>query len=121
MYTGATDHFAGAAKTADNAVAVDTWYHLVLQVAFDGTTTSVNLYKDLGSVITYTKAGVYLEDKTSYANAWLLGSSAESSTAISPALGFHGFMYTFKLFNLALDGTGRSAEVETSCSTGCGS
>ena len=86
---------------------------------FNGEGTDVNIYTNASSVLSYNAAEVFVEDKDSYKNAFLMAASTLSSGNVIPENVFHGYMYRFCLwYSVEFSLIDDEVDVVSSC-TGC--
>ena len=119
MYLNADNKFNGDCQTAESAVLANAWYYIVYTFDFDGTNTIVTIYVDSVDIFSYTAQTIYIQDKSSYPNAWLFMSTASSNDEPAPANAWEGFIYRFQLDQYVITPTEIVAGIElvgTNCS-----
>ena len=99
LYTGSTDNFNGSCITTASVVSTQVWVSVSYVFTFNGEGTDVNIYTNASSVLSYNAAEVFLEDKDTYKNAFLMAASTESSGSEIPENVFQGYMYRFGLWH----------------------
>jgi hypothetical protein len=115
LYTGQTAHFGGNCKSSADAIAYNNWYHIALTAEFDGTDTVVKIYVDGTMVLDFTAAELFIKDKSSYPNAWLMIETDDTTVA---ANAWHGFLYHFAYTTSVMTAEQIGAEIHTSACTG---
>jgi hypothetical protein len=119
MYFKSNELFEGDAISATGEIDTGSWYAIAYMFEFDGETTSVTLYKNAGLLKTHPGLGVYLEDKDSYTQAWLLVATDSVNSSRTPARGLNAFMYRFKIWNTANVSNVNGDYTTISCDGGC--
>ena len=113
LYQNADDKFEGDCATSELAVIADAWYYIVYTFEFDGTDTIVTIYVDSINIFSYTAQTLYIQDKSSYSQAWLFMSTASSFDDPAPANAWEGFIYRFQLDQYVITPNEISLGIET--------
>jgi hypothetical protein len=120
QYLDNTEHFAGACESDAAAISDNTWYYMAISFEFEGVDTSVKMYLEGTLIKTIVGAAVILEDRDTYANAWLHMATATSvGFDAEPENVLTGFIYRFRLYNNLF--TDFPSEIETNAAScqGC--
>ena len=119
------DSGSGSLVATNNGVlTTSTWTQVGVSFEFTGTGTTIIFYKEDSSVSSVTKDDLYLEDKSSYSETFLMMSARKQSDgSYDSYYSFRGFMYSFKYFvtlpsgaeNHVSDGRSTSCTGDESC------
>ena len=127
MYAGGVDKFIDSTsfpsgcQTGTSTYTIKNWFHLHVTIQFDGKDTAAEIFMDRVTSTTCTAESSFLEDKDSYANAWLF-MSTQKDDATSNAESenpFNGFMYDFNLYNRLATTLEGDAWIASTCSGTC--
>jgi len=70
LWSDSTDHFGMTASSA--TVTLQTWTQTGFVFTFDGTDTTLQMYVNGSAATPVTLAGMYIDDKSTYLDAWLM-------------------------------------------------
>ena len=113
LYQNSTDAFSGSCETVQSYITSNDWYFIGYSFDFNGKDTRVHISLDGSEILTHTGENIYMQDKSSYSQAWLFMSTASSFGAAAPSNAWEGFIYWFALDQTVLTISEIMQDVET--------